>query len=405
MGAGKAELSAGLERNLALVNGYFAAQNALFWIPVFVLWFSRSLTAAEVLRLEAVYYSAVVVLEVPSGWMSDRLGRRWTLFCSGLGWAAGSALIGLGDGFAAFAAGQVMLAAGRAFASGTDSSLLYESLDALGRPLEMRDRLGRAGSWGFATLAVASLAGGAVGYVDLRGAYLLSVVGGLAAAGIALGFVEPPRTGDQPTPREQLAILRQAPRNPAVFRVLVLVVAMTVFVHIPYELQQPWLDRLLEDARTPVISGVFVALSFMSASVGSRMAEPIAQRLDPSGEAAFTRGMALGMALLAGVMGLMALGPTVWVAPFLAMRSFPTGFTQPLAEAEVHPHLPSSIRATWLSLQSLAGRLAFALVLLGVSAAIGETWSVDALRTILVPAASIAGLGTIATLAWRSPPR
>lgn len=34
---------------------------------------------SRVLRLEAIYYIAVVFLEVPSGYFSDRFGRRQTL--------------------------------------------------------------------------------------------------------------------------------------------------------------------------------------------------------------------------------------------------------------------------------------------------------------------------------------
>jgi MFS family permease len=34
---------------------------------------------SRVLRLEAIYYIAVVILEVPSGYFSDRFGRRQTL--------------------------------------------------------------------------------------------------------------------------------------------------------------------------------------------------------------------------------------------------------------------------------------------------------------------------------------
>ncbi|MEZ4323019.1 MAG: MFS transporter [Myxococcota bacterium] len=389
----------GLERNLVLVDLYFAAQNALFWLPVFVLWFSGSLSASGVLLLESVYYTSVVVLEVPSGWMSDRLGRRATLVMSGLGWAGGAAVIGMSSGFAGFAVGQVLLAAGRAFASGTDSSLLYESLDALGRPLEMRARHGRAAAWGFGTFAVASLAGGALGWVDLRLPYVASVLGGLVAAGTALAFTEPPATGAELTPREQLGVVRQASADPVLRKILVLAVLVVTFLHIPYELQQPWLEAGLGESRAAVASGAFVAVAFGLAAFASRMAAPLAQWLDPEETGlGYTRGSALAMGGLAAVMGAMAVGPYAWIAPVLAFRSVPSGLLGPLTDAEVHPRLPSSIRATWLSLQSLAGRLLFAAVLVVLAWGVGEDWSFEALRRVLVPSAGAAVVGALLAL-------
>ena len=68
-----------MERNLSLYPFYQIGRHTLFWVPVFFLYFSSLLTIDEVLALEALYYFSVVVLEVPSGYLSDRIGRRVTL--------------------------------------------------------------------------------------------------------------------------------------------------------------------------------------------------------------------------------------------------------------------------------------------------------------------------------------
>ncbi|MFQ5557984.1 MAG: hypothetical protein ACE5GB_10825 [Acidimicrobiales bacterium] len=62
----------------------------------------------------------MVVFEVPSGWMSDRLGRAVTVRLAALAWAASFALFLLGaDHFLLVAAGQVLPALGYASLSGT----------------------------------------------------------------------------------------------------------------------------------------------------------------------------------------------------------------------------------------------------------------------------------------------
>ena len=75
-------------RNAALYPWYAGLFNCFFWMPVFFLFFNEHLTVAQVLRLEAIYYVAVVVLEVPSGFFSDVVGRKPTLLLSSLSFFA-----------------------------------------------------------------------------------------------------------------------------------------------------------------------------------------------------------------------------------------------------------------------------------------------------------------------------
>ncbi len=407
---------AALEGNLSRIDLLYAAQNALFWLPVFVLYFSETLSAGEVLLLESVYYAAVVGLEVPSGWFSDRVGRRRTLVLSGLGWGMGAAtlaLAGLLDGgLAMFAVGQGLLAGGRAFASGTDSSLLYETLAALDRGDELRARLARAAGIGFGTLAVASLVGGGLGAIDLRLPYLLSAVAGLVAAAAAFSCVEPPmEEPEEPGLATQWARIREASADPALRWVFVGTVLFTVLVHIPYELQQPWL-KLWIGGEAAWVSGLVVAGSFAMASLGSRLAEPFARWSSPADQppetaalTVFFRGSTLTMLVLAGVMGVMALEPRAWWVPVLVMRSIPSGLLGPLAESVVHPRVSSGVRATWLSIQSLAGRLMFSGTLVVLAWGVGDDFTLEAMRRVLLPSAVVGVLGAVGFAACSIPRR
>ena len=69
----------GLERNTTLYPWYRAGYEAYFWLPVFFLYFNERFSIERVLQLEAIYFLSVVLLEVPSGYFSDRIGRRPTL--------------------------------------------------------------------------------------------------------------------------------------------------------------------------------------------------------------------------------------------------------------------------------------------------------------------------------------
>ena len=71
-----------MSRNVALYPLYVAFFGTMAWIPIFFLFFSQHLSLEQVLQLEAIYYVSVVLLEVPSGYFSDVVGRRATLLVS-----------------------------------------------------------------------------------------------------------------------------------------------------------------------------------------------------------------------------------------------------------------------------------------------------------------------------------
>jgi MFS family permease len=157
-----------MERNLRLYPFYQFFQNLLFWMPVFFLYFSSVLPIHEVLLLEGLYFLSVVILEVPSGYFSDRVGRRLTLVLSAAGWMAGSIIFCTTSTFVPFLVAQFLYAFGMAMKSGTDTSLLYESLKTLGRGEEIAAREARAQTFTFIALAVSALAGGTMAGFDLR---------------------------------------------------------------------------------------------------------------------------------------------------------------------------------------------------------------------------------------------
>jgi len=121
-------MTTALNRNIALYRWSRFLRSLIFWQAVWFLYFQDVLSAAEAILLYAVYDVAVTALEVPSGYMSDRLGRRKTLILSAFAAFGGAVLLAIGDSFMTFAMGQILIGTGGALASGTDEAMLYESL-------------------------------------------------------------------------------------------------------------------------------------------------------------------------------------------------------------------------------------------------------------------------------------
>jgi len=80
----------------------------------------------------------------------------------------------------------------------------------------------------------------------------------------------------------------------------------------------------------------------------------------------------------------MAIALAPWVLVFVVLRSTPMGLLNPIMLAEVHPRVETRIRATYLSLQSFSGRLAFAVCLaLSSRAVAGLETSHEAMAQVL----------------------
>ncbi len=362
---GTNDLTRRLEQNLRWYAVYVAASNALFWMPVFFLYFALHLDVSQVLVLEAVYYAAVVVLEVPTGVISDRWGRRRVLALSGAAMAGGAALIAAGHGLVGLAMGQVLLALGRAATSGSDTALHLDTLQALGRDDEYGAREARLARIGLGAAALAALAGGALGTWSLAAAYVASAVMGAASLVAALALVEPPETvAAVPTQRGAVRAAAALARGAELRWLFAVAVSATVLNHLPYELYQPYLERVLPSwsATSGTVAAPVAGLHMMAAMALGAWVAGYSDRM--------RRAIGVGPLLLlslviqAALVGLVAVWTHPLVALALVLRGVPRGLQDAPLNAEVAPRVPRSLRATYLSLQSLAGRLAFSGTLL-----------------------------------------
>ncbi|MEH0018495.1 MAG: MFS transporter [Desulfobacter sp.] len=361
--------------NIRQYPWYIFFRDCYFWGPAFFLYFSSMMPLAQVLWLEAVYYAGVAVMEVPSGYISDRFGRKITLAVSSVSLAMAYFLFFTGTGFYAFVLAQLLMAAGFAAASGTDTALHYESLKRLGREEEYAQLEGRALGFSFRAGALGALAGGALAAVDLRWIYAASFAAALASLCIAMGFSDPRRKTSTKEDRDGAGPAPAMPMGRQVYGLLgkafsgrfrfftLYTLSMTLLVHLPYEFYQPYLARITQElgntgSITPGVAGVHLAMTLMAGSFFTRFAGNIRFRCRVKQTllacALFQAALVVAMALI--------FHPAVVI--LLVFRTVSKAVSTPLVNAELSPLLARRERSTYLSLQSLLGRLAYGLVLL-----------------------------------------
>lgn len=376
---------------------YASLAEASFWVPVFFIYFAALLPLADVLVLEGLYFLCVVLVEVPSGWIGDRIGRRPTLLVgaslmavSHLLLFAGPTIVGISMAggpepgrtalFVVFAIGQGLRAAGIAFRSGTDTALHHDSLEAGGAVQEFADREARVAKRRFLGASLAALIGGGIAMIDLRLPYLLSFIVAMLMFIVVWGMREP-NTADSRTkaqlPRQIASCVGQW-RQGILLLLFVYVAMMLVLNHIPYEYFQPYIKSVLhadwsEQMATPAVIGLHVAVTFWLASLAGARSIRLRNRIGLWGV------LLAATALQAVTIGLMAWVLSPIIVGVLLLRSCPRAIMTPPLNAAVTGAVPVTIRATYLSMQSLAGRLAFSLTLfvltMAVSAGATDNWA------------------------------
>ncbi|MFF9485263.1 MFS transporter [Streptomyces sp. NPDC014676] len=376
----------------------------LFWLPLglsiaplVLLLTERGMTMAAVTGLFAAHSLTAAVLELPTGGLSDVLGRRTVLAAAGLLNLAALILLGLGSALWTLGLGMALMGAGRALSSGPAEAWYVDTVHARSGPdAELRTGLARGSSATSAALATGTLLGGALpwllGLGPGLGARLSDASSGLVlplsvplllGAAVEIAFVlyvltalpEPPRPTAtlrdvlRGVPATVAGGLRLAGRDAPVRRVLLSAGAAGGALA-AIELLTPGRAAALTgtSASGAVLFAALACAGFVCSGVGSHLAPSVA-RLAGSGERAVLAGLGTGAS------GLLLLGATaastgVWSVILAAVGYgslyFGLGLAGPSENDILHRRVSRSVRATALSVQSLTLQLAGALTGLAV---------------------------------------
>ncbi|MFI7340616.1 MFS transporter [Streptomyces sp. NPDC050085] len=374
----------------------FVAVNFLFWfptglsIPVQVLLLTdRGVAVSTIAALFAVHSLTAAGLELPTGGLSDVIGRRTVLAASGLLAVIALTMTALSTATWVFALAMALKGAGRALNSGPAEAWYVDTVHArLGPDADLRDGLSRGSAASSVALALGTVLGGLVPWLlglgpDLGGR-LERATGGfvtplsvplLAGAACCVGYVvhvlfalpEPPRPAVTlravlaDVPRTVAGGIRLTTRDGLVARIMLTTAATGCALGV-VELFTP---SRAADATGAASSGALLyaglaCAGFCGTAFGNRMA-PWAARRVKSGERAVLAGeltALLGLTLLCvtAATGTVALAAVGYVLVYIGL-----GAISPSLNVFLHRRTDSSGRATALSVQSLALQLAAAL--------------------------------------------
>jgi hypothetical protein len=145
--------------------------------------------------------------------------------------------------------------------------------------------------------------------------------------------------------------------------VFLVVIVLYAMAHIVFEFYQPYISLLqlpvLAAAdEAPLISGLVISVSMFGGAIGARASIAWQAKLGLVGV------LAAAMLMQLGIVAAMAIAASPAVLALVCLRNFPMALVHAPVRAAIAPRIERRQRATYLSLQGLAERLFFALLLL-----------------------------------------
>jgi MFS family permease len=385
-------------RTYLVICGLFSLSGSLIWGINTLFLLDAGLTIFEVFLANAAFTGAMAVFEIPTGVVADTLGRRMSFLLAEITLAVGTlAYVGaayMHGGLAMFIAAGIILGLGFAFYSGATEAWVVDALKATDYSGALDPVFARAGVVNGVGMLIGTVTGGLLGQLHLSIPYLVRAA--LMVAAFVVGFRSMHDLGFRARAlhvrdlfgemnKVVRAGLKYGWREP-VPRLLMLesFLVSGFFAWAWYAWPPYFLELFGRDAVW--LAGVIAAL-FSLAGVGGNF---LAERLARQGRKRTTI-LFVSTAMLTAAMVGTGVIRSFWITvPIFLVGAVAFGVLEPVRQSYLHRSIPSSERATLLSMDELMGNLG------GVGGQAGLGWLSQARS---VPAAFIVGgLATILAL-------
>lgn len=344
------------QRNTRLVLMMQVCQSAIFFLPVLIPFYQAEIGLGfkDFMIIEAIFCATVILMEIPSGWLSDLWSRKNTM-TAGLAFTfMGFAQLLFADNFMEAALSEIFVGTGVSLISGTNSAIIYDSLLQDGRQDEGRRLEGLRHGSALYSLAFACFVGGLLYQIDHHLPVILTVVAQLI--GMICGFllIEPVRDyreAEKHPVADMLDTMKFALHgHKEIAGIILFATIVFMATKIMLWVQQPYYQLL---ALPEIWYGVFTALGFLLGGLGGHLGHMFDGHVRNRTMFLFMLVAVVGACLIAGTV------KSIGVIPLLLVGSVMWGFGWPRVQSAINIRVSSERRATILSTAGLMINLAF----------------------------------------------
>lgn len=347
-----------IQRNLRLIDAYTLCMNSLFVLPVILPYYRDEIGIGfrEFLIGEAFFAATIILLDVPTGWISDMWKRKNTQALGFFFLFLGYATLFVAASFFWAVVAQVLVGVGIGLCNGTNTSILYESLLSVGREGEYRRREGRRQAMCLYTTGITSVIGGFLYSINHHlplGLMLITLVGAFTATCM---LDEPERHRRRPERHpimDILATIKYALHgHKEIGFTIMFAASLFCSTKLLMWTQQPY---YMEMKVPESWYGIFMAVGFMIGGLSSHLGHKLDGRV--SARQALSGLFIAALIICIGT----ALSPVGWHGVVLLMLGGTSlyGMASPRVNEVINKHVDSARRATVLSTQGLLVSLLF----------------------------------------------
>lgn len=348
-------------RKLSILRGL-----AFAWFPIptiIVFYQSHGVDLEQAVWLKTILSLSILFLEVPSGYIADKLGRKFCLVAGGGVWLSGWLCYCTGNSFTAFAAAEILAGVAVSLISGADTAIAYETLLELDQEDSYPALEGKLVAIAGITEAVCGLIGAAVAEINLVYPFYLQTVCLFFYLGLSCTLVEPTKNIEIKA-EQQVGSLPEIIANvfiklPNLRWLILLNSTFSIGTFLIVWLSQGYFQEINLPIAAMGWTWAIFHLLMSLASVNARRIEDIL-------------GIKKALLLLILLLGIayIFLGMTSSIEGiiFIALIYLVRGVRSPLTLNLINQQVPSTIRATVLSLSSFTFHLGFALFAPGIGA-------------------------------------
>ncbi len=344
-----------LHANIKKLYAFSFLKMSLFPMAIITLFWKDhiGMSLTQILLLQGIFAVAMVVMEYPSGYISDRIGYRKALTYAALLGVIGWGLYTIASTFTGVLIAEIFLGISMSFVSGTDSALLFESIKGTEEEASYTRHQGRMSGIGqIGEACGAVFAGVMYAYLPLLPFFIQVLVWGLAFF-LTRTLEEPERSMGEVS--SHIAEAWQSTRyalidNRRLRYTILLTLVLNLSSFYPVWLIQPY----MQDGGVPVSwFGPIWAVANLSVAVFALISHRSHLKL---GDGRMV--LLFALFIVAGYLGLGLTGG-VWGFLFYYLLTSMRGLRGPMLLNHVQRLIPSANRAGILSLQSFCFRLVF----------------------------------------------
>lgn len=179
-------------RNINLLRWHNFFSDFKLYGPIAIIYFAQ-VTESYALGMAIFSIASIAgtIFEVPTGVLSDRVGRKKTIIFGSLASLLAISAYAIANSFFVLMIGAIFWGLSNSFFSGNNDALLYDTLKQQKKINKFSDMLGKLSSMFQAGLGISALIGGLIAGFSLKLVMIVSIFPQLVALLISFWFVEP----------------------------------------------------------------------------------------------------------------------------------------------------------------------------------------------------------------------